>query len=168
MSDAIKIRPAVVGDLESIFSIYNHEVEHEVSTFDTQPRVLGRDDGWLTERPERYPVLVGELNDALAGWGSLSQWSPRGAYARTAEVSVYVDRPLRGSGYGKQLLAALIEIAPETGAGVLLARIAGANPTSIALHRSLGFQTIGIQKRAGQKFNQILDIALMDRHLDQG
>jgi phosphinothricin acetyltransferase len=163
---ALDIRPATAADLGRIFEIYNHEVEHEMTTFDTEPRVLGRDDGWLLERPDRYPVLVGELGGEVIGWSSLSQWSPRGAYARTAEVSVYVDRAHRGHGYGKALLAAAIEIAPGTGAGVLLARISDSNPASIGVHRSLGFELIGTQRRAGEKFGRILDVSLMDLHVD--
>jgi L-amino acid N-acyltransferase len=162
----LHIRPARAADLERIFEIYNREVSDEVTTFDTEPRMLGRDDGWLLDRPERYPVLVGELDGRLIGWSSLSQWSPKGAYARTAEVSVYVDADHRGRGYGAKLLAAAVEIAPGTGAGVLLARIVGTNPASIAVHRSLGFETIGVQRRAGEKFGRILDVALMDLHLD--
>lgn len=164
----LHIRPATAADLERIFAIYNHEVEFEVTTFDTEPRLLGRDDGWLLDRPDRYPVLVGELDGAVIGWSSLSQWSPRGAYARTAEVSVYVDRRHRGHGYGKRLLAAAIEIAPGTGAGVLLARIVDTNPASIGVHRALGFEPIGTQRRAGEKLGRVLDVTLMDLHLDDG
>ena len=161
-----EIRDARGDDLEAIFAIYNHEVLHEVSTFDTEPRDQLRDDDWLARREPRYPVLVAELGGEVVGWGSLSQWSPRGAYARTAEVSVYVDRARRGAGIGRRLLAALIERAPAGDIHVLLARVAGENPASIALHRSLGFELIGIQRRGGEKFGRILDIALMDLHLD--
>ena len=163
---ALTIRPAEPSDLGRIFEIYNREVGEEVTTFDTEPRVLGRDDGWLLERPARYPVLVGEENDRIVGWSSLSQWSPRGAYARTAEVSVYVDPDYRGRGYGKRLLAAVVELAPATGAGVLLARVVEPNPASTATHRSLGFEPIGVQRRAGEKFGRILDVTLMDLHVD--
>lgn len=165
---ALDIRPATAADLGRIFEIYNREVSEEVTTFDTEPRVLGRDDGWLLDRPERYPVLVGEVDGEIVGWSSLSQWSPRGAYARTAEVSVYVDPAYRGRGHGKRLLAAVVELAAETGAGVLLARIVEPNPASTATHRSLGFEPIGIQRRAGEKFGQILDVTLMDLHVDGG
>ena len=167
LSDSpLTIRPAEPDDLGRIFEIYNREVSEEVTTFDTEPRVLGRDDGWLLERPARYPVLVGEADGQIVGWSSLSQWSPRGAYARTAEVSVYVDPSHRGHGYGKALLAAVVELAPSTGAGVLLARVVEPNPASTATHRSLGFEPIGVQRRAGEKFGRILDVTLMDLHVD--
>lgn len=162
----IRIRDARGDDLGPIFGIYNHEVEHETTTFDTAPRVLGRDDAWLTARDRRYPVLVAEIEGEIAGWGSISQWSPRGAYERTAEVSVYVERSRRGHGIGGRLLAALIERAPQEGVAVLLARISGENPASIRLHESRGFGHIGVQRRSGEKFGRVLDVTLMDLHLD--
>lgn len=162
----IEIRDIEPADLAAIFAIYNHEVLHDTSTFDTVPRRLGTDDGWLLEREPRYPVLVALRDGEVVGWGSISQWSPRGAYARTGEVSVYVDRDERGKGIGRALLAALIERAPAGGIAVLLARVAGENPASVALHRSLGFERIGVQRRSGEKLGRVLDITLLDLHLD--
>jgi L-amino acid N-acyltransferase len=162
----IEIRDVEPADLAAIFAIYNHEVLHGTSTFDTEPRRPGADDGWVLERERRYPVLVALRDGELVGWGSISQWSPRGAYARTGEVSVYVDRAVRGSGIGRALLAALIERAPAGGIAVLLARVAGENPASIALHRSLGFEPIGVQRRSGEKLGRVLDVTLLDLHLD--
>jgi phosphinothricin acetyltransferase len=165
---APEIRDAAEDDLQAIFAIYNHEVRSEISTFDTEPRDPTRDADWLSDRADRYPVLVAERDGRLLGWGSLSQWSARGAYERTAEVSIYVDRRHRGEGIGRTLLGALIERAPQGGIAVLLARIAGENPASIALHESLGFGRIGIQRRSGEKFGRVLDVTLMDLHLDRG
>lgn len=162
----LTIRDATLADLPTVFTIYNHEVEHGIATFDTVPRQLGQDDGWLTHREPRHPVLVAERRGEVVGWGSLSPWSEKGAYARTAEVSVYVDRDHRGEGVGKELLTALIARAPAGGIAVLLARIADANPQSIALHEAAGFGPVGVQRRCGEKFGRVLDVALMDLHLD--
>jgi phosphinothricin acetyltransferase len=169
MSDPpIEVRAAVRADLERIFEIYNYEVLNETSTFETEPRDAETEGAWLTERERRYPLLVATRAGWVAGWGSLSQWSARGAYARTAEVSVYVDRGHRGQGIGRALLAALIEAAPEGAIAVLLARIAGESPASMALHESLGFELVGVQRRSGEKLGRLLDVALLDLHLDGG
>lgn len=163
------VRDARPGDLAAIFDIYNHEVLHGTATFDTEPRVAGRDDGWLTDRDNhRHPVLVASVDDQVVGWASLSAWSTRGAYARTAEASVYVHADHRGRGVGELLLGALIERAQNTGLGVILARIAEANAPSVALFERFGFTHIGTQRRCGEKFGRILDVELMDLHLDGG
>jgi L-amino acid N-acyltransferase YncA len=164
----ITIRDATPADLPRIFAIYNEEIEHGIATFEVEPKQVDRDRGWLTERDPLYPVIVAGEGDELVGWASLSQWSPRGAYRRTAEVSEYVDAPCRGRGIGRAMLATLIERARDRGIAVLLARVAQPNPASEAMHESLGFRTFGTQRRCGEKFGRILDVALMDLHLDQG
>src|SRR3954469_24774848 len=112
---AITLRDATVADLERIFEIYNREVEHGIATFDVEPRRVGADDGWLTERAPYHPVLVAEdAAGRVVGWARRGPWPPRGAYRRTGEVSVYVDDDARGAGIGGRLLATLIERARET------------------------------------------------------
>jgi phosphinothricin acetyltransferase len=164
----IEIRDATEADLPRIFEIYNEEVEHGISTFDVEPRRAGIDDGWLTDRADYHPVIVAvDEAGAVAGWASTGPWSPRGAYRRTGEVSVYVDPEARGAGIGSRLLGALVERARETSEiSVLLARVAQPNPASVRIHEANGFRSFGIQRRCGEKFGRILDVNMMDLHLD--
>jgi phosphinothricin acetyltransferase len=69
---------------------------------------------------------------------------------------------------GCSLLTAIIERAREAGIGVVLARIAEANEPSVRLCERFGFGRIGTQRRCGEKFGRILDVELMDLHLDGG
>ncbi len=163
----LEIRDAAEADLERIFAIYNVEVESGIATFDVEPRRAERDAAWLRERAPIHPVLVAADAGRVIGWASLGPWSPRGAYRRTAEVSVYVDREERGRGVGTRLLAALIERGREAGLGVLLARVALPNAPSLALHTGLGFRSFGTQRRCGEKHGRILDVELLDLHLDE-
>lgn len=169
MTGAVEIRDATPEDLGAIFAIYNEEVLHGTSTFDTEPRVVGRDDAWLTGRDrDRHPVLVATVGGEVAGWASLSSWSERCGYARSVECSVYVDAAHRGEGIGRTLLAAAAQRARAAGLAVLLARIAEGNAASVRLFESFGFGHIGTQRRCGEKFGRILDVELMDLHLDGG
>lgn len=163
------IRDAGPEDLEAIFGIYNHEVRHGTATFDTEPREVGRDDSWLTARDTgRHPVLVAEIDDRVAGWACLGPWSSRKAYDRTAEASVYVDGESRNRGVGRSLVAAIIERGRQAGVGAVIARISEANEPSVRLFEQFGFGHIGTQRRCGEKFGRVLDVELMDLHLDQG
>ena len=109
----ITIRDATASDLPRIFAIYNDEIEHGIATFEVKAKDVDRDRGWLTGRNDLYPVIVALDGDDTVGWASLSQWSPRGAYRRTAEVSEYVDTEHRGRGIGKAMLKALVERARD-------------------------------------------------------
>jgi L-amino acid N-acyltransferase YncA len=162
------IRIATRADLPRIFAIYNREVEGGTSTFDIDTREPGRDDGWLTDRDPWHPVTVAVADGEVVGWAAIGPWSPRGAYRRTGEVSVYVDPAVRGTGIGGALLTDLVERArsiPEI--SVLLARIAQPNPASVAVHEAAGFRSFGTQRRCGEKLGRILDVELFDLHLDE-
>ncbi len=167
-SGSISVRAAEVADLPRVFAIYNREVEEGIATFDIEPRDPDHDAGWLTERAAHHPVTVAVDGDGeVVGWASIGPWSPRGAYRRTGEVSVYVDRDRRGAGIGSLLMADLVERArsiPEV--AVLLARIAQPNPASVAIHEAAGFRSFGVQRRCGEKFGRVLDVELFDLHLD--
>lgn len=164
----IEIRDATVADLPRIFAIYNVEVEGGIGTFEVEPKRADADEGWLTTREEIHPVIVGMRDGEALGWASLGPWSPRGAYRRTGEVSVYVDVAEREGGIGTQLLSSLIGRARETDMAVLLARIALPNPSSIAIHEGLGFRSFGTQRRCGEKLGRVIDVELLDLHLDEG
>ncbi len=166
-ADSAVFRLARASDAREIADIYNHEVAYGTATFDTEPVTLEERRSWLAEHASpRRPVVVAEIGGVVAGWASLSSWSERCAYARAAEVSVYVHRDFRGRGVGRGLLSELIRRGREAGLGVLLARIVSESDASVALHESLGFQRIGTMRRVGEKFGRILDVELMDLHLD--
>jgi L-amino acid N-acyltransferase YncA len=161
------IREAAEGDLPGIFAVYDAEVLRGTATFETVPRTPAERVEWFQAHPRsRYPVVVAEEGGAVLGWARLQPWSPRPAYARTAEDSVYVRADARGRGIGRALLAEILGRARGAGIAVVLARIAEGNPASVRLHAAAGFRTVGTMRRVGEKFGRILDVELMDLHLD--
>src|SRR5881397_1103955 len=146
------LRSACADDLPAVIDIYNYEVEHGVATFDTVPWTLEDRAPWFAAHASpQHPLIVVVESGRVVGWGSLSAWSDRCAYARAAEVSVYVHQDHRGHGIGRALLAELI--------------VRG-RAASLALHRALGFQPIGTMRRVGEKSGRLLDVELLDLHLD--
>ena len=170
-----RIRLAESADLSAIMDIYNYEILNTTSTFDTEPATLQSRSAWLaSHRPPRHPVVVAELKSLqpdttpwVAGFGCLSAWSQRCAYARAAEVSIYVHREARRRGVGRAILTELITWGRTAGLGVLLARICSEGEASLGLHEALGFRSIGTMRRVGEKFGRILDIELYDLQLDE-
>ena len=163
----MKIRAATEADLPGIFAIYDREVLHGTATFDTEPKSQTERLVWLRDDANgKYPILVAEIGGAVAGWARLYAWSNRCAYARAAENGVYVHADHRGKGVGRALLEELIRLAPQRGVHVLLARIVEGNPASLGLHEALGFTSIGLMRRVGEKFGRVLDVRLLERQLD--
>jgi L-amino acid N-acyltransferase len=165
----MRVRAAAAEDLPAIFAIYDHEVLTGVATFDTEPFSEAQRRQWLEKHGDaRHPALVADEGGTVVGWATLSAWSDRCAYARAAEVSVYVHPDHQRRGVGRTLLAALIDAARQAGLGVLLARITTESAVSLRLHEAAGFRCFGTMRRVGEKFGRILDVELLDLHLDGG
>jgi phosphinothricin acetyltransferase len=82
------------------------------------------------------------------------------AYKYTVEHSVYVHPQHRGRGLGQQLMELLIAEARQRGdVHVLVGAIDAANAGSIALHKRLGFESVGLMPQVGFKFGRWLDLA---------
>ncbi len=160
------IREATISDLPGITRIYNDAVLTTTATFDTEPKTLDEQRAWLTHHGTRYPVLVAVDGNEVLGWGSLTAWSDRCAYADTAELSVYVDAAHRGQGLGRALAEAVIAAGRTAGLHTLLSRIAEGNDISVKLTESLGFRHVGVMHEVGWKFGRRLDVYLMEMVLE--
>jgi phosphinothricin acetyltransferase len=111
-------------------------------------------------------LLVAEVGGEIAGWGSLTAWSPRGAYARTAEGSVFVDARFRRAGIGEALLVEIVEAARRAGHRVILGRIEAGNESSRRMLGRCGFRSVGVMHAVGEKFGRVLDVEVFELVLD--
>src|SRR5690606_6101631 len=109
--------------------------------------------------------IVAEIDGEIAGFASLSPFRDRPAYRPTVENSVYVHADHRGRGVGRALMEAIVEIAAARGFHSVIARIVGDHEASIALHRSVGFELVGVEREVGRKFGRWLDVAVMQKML---
>jgi phosphinothricin acetyltransferase len=159
------IRLARPSDAEAIRAIYNVEVLGSTATFDLRPRTPEEQQSWMAEHRGPHPAIVAVDGDDVLGFGSLSPFRERPAYATTVENSVYVDAASRGGGVGRALLEELIVLAGQHGFHTIIARIGGGNEASIALHRACGFEMAGVEREVGRKFNRWLDVSVLQRLL---
>ncbi len=160
------LRLATLDDAEAIRAIYNLEVLTSTATFDLLPRTLEEQRTWQAERSGARAVLVAVAEDGtVRGFGSLSPWRDRPAYATSVEDSVYVHRDHHGEGIGRALLTELVTTATAHGFHALLARIVGGHDASIALHAGCGFELVGTEREVGRKLGQWLDVVIMERLL---
>lgn len=156
------IRDATMRDARRIADIYNQAVLHTTATFDDVPESVEDREGWLLAHTGRFPVIVAELDGAVVGWSSLSRWSDRPAYDRTAEVSTYVDEAWRGRGVGRELTGAILERARASGMHALVSRVCAENRASVALFEKLGFAAVGVTHEVGWKFGRWLDVEILE------
>jgi len=153
------VRAATLDDATATLEIHNLEVTDSTVLLDLVPRSLAEQREWLAQHTGGHPAVVA-VNDAgeVLGYGSLSTFRSRPAYATTVEDSVYVRRDARGRGVGRMILDDLVVRATAHGFHSMVARVVGQNETSIALHRACGFELVGVEREVGRKFGRWLDI----------
>jgi L-amino acid N-acyltransferase YncA len=163
---SITIRLATRGDAADMASIYNHEVQNFTTTLDMVPRSLADQQAWIAARSGAFSAIVAATTDVdgeeiVVGFASLSPFRDRPAYSPTVENSVYVSRSHGGRGIGKQLMGNLVNTARDSGFHSMIARIEQSGEASLALHRSVGFELVGVEREVGRKLGRWLNMAVL-------
>jgi L-amino acid N-acyltransferase YncA len=155
----MKIRDLRPEDWPDVVRIYEEGMLTGNATFETKlPSWEAWDAGHLAEHR-----LVVTLDDEVVGWAALSPYSDRECYRGVAEESIYIAESVRGLGFGRQLLAALVASTDAAGIWTLQAGIFPENEASIALHVALGFRVVGVRERLGRLRGTWRDVVLLER-----
>jgi phosphinothricin acetyltransferase len=159
------LRLATDADLPAINDIYNYYIPRSTCTYQLEPETSAARLAWFREHPpERYPVIVAcvpESAGQIAGWGSLSKFRERAAYAPTVEASVYIHHDYHRHGIGRAILVDLIARARAAGYHSLIGGASADQEASVALQESLGFQRVALLKEVGYKFGRRLDVVYL-------
>jgi phosphinothricin acetyltransferase len=165
----MRTRLVEVEDAAALINIYNPEVIETTVSFDLVPRSLEEQEEWIRLHLKTHTCIValndeddlgevGARGELIVGFGSVSPFRERPAYATTVENSLYVHRGARGRGVGETLLRELIVTAGESGFHSVIARIVGENEGSIRLHEKCGFTLVGTEIEVGRKHGRWLDV----------
>lgn len=152
------LRLATANDLVAINAIYNHYVVTSTATYQTAPSTDSERATWFVAHGERHPVIVAEIAGQVVGWGSLSPFHARAAFARTVENSLYIHPDFQRRGIGRTLLTELIARGRTAGHHAIIAAISANQEPSLALHHSFGFVDAGHLREVGFKFGQWLGL----------
>jgi L-amino acid N-acyltransferase YncA len=159
---AASIRLAVVSDLAAINDIYNYYVPRSTCTYQLEPETAEGRAAWFRDHdPAKYPVVVAEVDAEVVGWGSISKFRERAAYAPTVEGSVYIRHDRHRQGLGRLLLIELIERSRALGYNSMIGAVDAEQTASIALQESLGFKRVAHLEQVGRKFDRWLDVVYL-------
>lgn len=155
------IRTALAADVPQLLSIYNYEVVSGTATFDINEKSLEEWTRWFdAHNVGNHPLIVAVVDDAVAGYASLSPYREKEAYASTVELSVYVHKDYRCRGVATALLQEILRLASEDErTHMVISVITSDNEVSIKLHERFGFAFCGTMHDVGIKFGRYLSIS---------
>lgn len=154
------IREMTGEDWEAVVEIYKEGIDGRTSTFTSElPTYEEFDSSHL-----KICRLVAEEERKVMAWVALSPYSSRSVYSGVASISIYVKNECQGQKIGSKLLTELIEQSEKAGIWTLQSGIFEINTRSLALHKKLGFRTVGYREKLGKDQNGVWqNVVLMER-----
>ncbi|MEZ7515455.1 GNAT family N-acetyltransferase [Flavobacterium frigidarium] len=158
----INLRNYKTEDTQAILDILNYNILHSTALYDYNVRTYEVQLAMLEDKVKKgLPIIIAEVNGAVAGFGMYGEFRFKEAYKFTVEHSVYISNDFQGKGIGKLLLKELIAAAKEQGIHTMIAVIDSENQSSVDFHEKFGFETVGLIKESGWKFERWLHSVFM-------
>ena len=159
------IRPATEADAVALLAIYAPYVERTVVSFETQVPDVAEFAARIRRYASQWAWLVAEHDGRCLGYAYGSPHRERAAYRWSVETSAYVDPSAQRQGVGRALYLALFDVLGAKGYCNAFVAMTLPNDASVALHRSVGFEPVGVFRRVGWKFGAWHDVAWAQRRL---
>lgn len=161
----MNIRSATEADAPAVLEIYRPFVENTAVSFEMVAPTVDELAARVRKAQTNWEWLVAERDGQILGYAYGSMHRERPGYRWSVEVSAYVDPRHHRQGVGRALYLRLFEILTDKGFCNAYAGITQPNEASVALHRSLGFEPVGIFKSIGRKYGKWQDVAWFHRVL---
>ena len=155
----MEIREARTEDCARLSEIYAQSQAAQDSTMEMHTTAESFE-AMLAKLHPRESLLV-LVDERLVGWGIVKRYSDRVGYRVACETSIYLDRTLRGRGYGSRLQQALVDRCRELGYHHIVAKIWASNEASIAFHERFGYEVVGVQREIGFIGGEWRDVAIL-------
>jgi L-amino acid N-acyltransferase YncA len=163
-----RIRDASPDDAAACAAVYAPYVTDTAITFEYEPPSPAEMGRRIAAAQRLHAWLVLEDDGRVVGYAYAGPYKERAAYRWSCEVSVYLEQGRRRSGGGRALYGALFERLAERGYRTAIAGLTMPNEASAGLHRAMGFEPIGTQRRIGWKHGAWRDVAWLQRTLAAG
>lgn len=161
----MKIRFAEEKDSEELLKIYLQYIDTPI-TFECIPPTENEFAKRIKDIIEEYPYIVCEDEGKIIGYAYAHRYKEREAYQWNAELSIYIDKNFVSVGLGKKMYGVLIDILKLQGVKTVYGAVTLPNEKSEKLHRSLGFEQLGIYHKTGYKCNKWHDVAWFEKAIE--
>ena len=163
-----QLRRASADDGADILAIYNESIERGEIARHSRSLTMTELAGALLPNEHRYHTYVVPVDGVIQGWAGFRPWHPRGAYASTLELLVYVTPMHRGRGLGKALVRHTIAAAASAEFHSIVALCQADDSVAARLLRSTGFVELGRPRAVFPGLGGLRDVMLYQRLLYEG
>jgi phosphinothricin acetyltransferase len=153
------IRAATEDDAAAVAAIYGPYCDATAVSFETIAPDVNEIAARIKAVTARYPWLVFDNGESVAGYAYASRHRDRAAYQWSVDVAVYVARPHHRKGIARALYSELFDRLVRQGYFKAYGGITLPNPGSVGLHESMGFTLVGVYRGVGYKLGQWRDVA---------
>lgn len=155
-------------DARRILAIYKPYIEKTAITFETEVPEEAAFEDRIQRIAEHFPYLVLEADGKMIGYAYAHRQAERAAFDWNAELSIYLKEGFTGKGLGRPLYTLLIRLLAMQGYVNLYAVITASNTSSIAMHKAMGFESVGMHVHTGFKLGCWHDTLWLCRRMHEG
>ena len=159
MPSSTLIRTASCADAVVLREIYRPYVETTAISFELEVPTVAEFEQRIEAALQGWSWLVAEVDSEPVGYAYGTAHRARQAYRYSVETSAYVHENHQRRGIARLLYTRLIDELRARGFGNAYAGITLPNDASVAFHRSIGFEPIGVFPKVGRKFGRWHDVA---------
>ena len=170
----MRIRSADPEDTVRLLEIYGYYVRNTAISFEYEVPSAEEFTNRIRNTRRNYPWLVLEEDGLIQGYAYAGVFKGRAAYQHSCEVSIYLEKSVKGRGYGRVLYRALEEELKAQGIRNLYACIASPivedaylTRNSEQFHQHLGFQKVGEFHRCAYKFDRWYNMIWMEKMIGE-
>lgn len=158
----MSIEPARLQDTVPVMEIMNDVIANSTATFTTALKTI---DEVRADIQSQWPCLVVKNGPKVTGYARYFPFRTGPGYAHVAEYSIALVACAQAKGTGRLLLSELCSLARENGIAHLIGAVSSSNDKAIRFHLNNGFAQVGRLPDAGRKWDQSLDLILMQKQL---
>lgn len=168
------IRNASLEDAEVLLEIYAYYVLNTAISFEYDVPTIEEFRRRITETLKKYPYIVIEDSEGIAGYAYAAAFKTREAYKYSVETTIYLKNGMQKKGYGKELLTALESRLKQMGYENANACIAYTctedeylNNNSMQFHEHMNYRFVGRFEKCAYKFGRWYDMIWMEKHIGE-
>jgi len=141
----VVIRNGRKTDLPSLVEIHNYYVLDGHVTSDVELATLESRRSWFEAfSTGPHQLLVAKASQGPLGCATSSRYRTHPAFDQTVETGIYLNPTARGKGVGTLLYASLLKRLEGQHVHLAVAGVALPNDASVALHRKLDLEEVGV------------------------